>query len=71
MEQLRELNILADRDRAGFLLQIFTRSTHPRHTLFYELIDRRGAATFGSNNIKALYQAMERQQGADRASVES
>ncbi|MFH8983320.1 4-hydroxyphenylpyruvate dioxygenase [Streptomyces varsoviensis] len=58
---LRELNILADRDSSGAMLQIFTESRHPRRTLFYELIDRRGARTFGSNNIKALYEAVERQ----------
>ncbi|MFC6082145.1 4-hydroxyphenylpyruvate dioxygenase [Sphaerisporangium aureirubrum] len=58
---LRELNILADRDHWGVMLQIFTESDHPRRTLFYELIDRRGARTFGSNNIKALYEAVERQ----------
>lgn len=42
------------------MLQIFTESRHPRRTLFYELIERRGARTFGSNNIKALYEAVER-----------
>jgi 4-hydroxymandelate synthase len=61
LDTLRELNILADRDRWGVMLQIFTESDHPRRTLFYELIDRRGARTFGSNNIKALYAAVERQ----------
>jgi 4-hydroxymandelate synthase len=64
---LRELNVLADRDYAGVMLQIFTRSRHERRTLFYELIDRRGARTFGSNNIKALYEAVERQRAADPA----
>jgi 4-hydroxymandelate synthase len=62
VDGLRELNILADRDHAGVLLQIFSESRHPRRTLFYELIDRRGARTFGSNNIQALYEAVERQQ---------
>jgi 4-hydroxymandelate synthase len=64
VEQIRELGILADRDYAGVMLQIFTASTHPRHTLFYELIDRRGARTFGTNNIKALYEAVEREHAA-------
>jgi 4-hydroxymandelate synthase len=64
---LRELSILADRDRWGLLLQIFTESQHPRGTLFYEVIERRGARTFGSNNIKALYEAIERQRAADQA----
>lgn len=67
VDALRELNILADRDHAGVMLQIFTASTHPRRTLFYELIDRRGARTFGSNNIKALYEAVERQRAKDQA----
>jgi 4-hydroxymandelate synthase len=64
---LRELSVLADRDRWGLLLQIFSRSQHPRRTLFYELIERRGARSFGSNNIKALYEAVERQRAADQA----
>jgi 4-hydroxymandelate synthase len=62
VETLRELNVLADRDYNGVLLQIFTGSRHERRTLFYELIERRGARTFGSNNIRALYEAVERQQ---------
>lgn len=65
VDELRELNILADRDHAGVMLQIFTESHHPRGTLFHELIDRRGARTFGSNNIHALYEAVERQRAGD------
>lgn len=61
VEHLRELNILADRDHSGVMLQIFTESRHQRGTFFYELIDRRGARTFGTNNIHALYEAVERQ----------
>ncbi len=57
--RLRELNILVDEDHGGQMFQIFTRSTHPRRTLFFEIIDRRGAKTFGSSNIKALYRAVE------------
>ncbi|HEY5356268.1 MAG TPA: hypothetical protein VIJ82_01000 [Streptosporangiaceae bacterium] len=56
---LRELNVLADRDRWGQMFQIFARSTHDRRTLFFELIERQGALTFGSRNIKALYEALE------------
>ncbi|SRR6266487_357657 len=56
---LRELNVLADRDRWGQMFQIFARSTHGRHTFFLELIERKGALTFGSRNIKALYEALE------------
>ncbi len=53
--------ILVDRDHWGQLLQIFTESTHVRRTLFIEVIERRGARTFGSGNIKALYEAKERE----------
>ncbi|GAA4063766.1 4-hydroxyphenylpyruvate dioxygenase [Actinomadura miaoliensis] len=66
VDTLRELNVLADRDPFGEMLQIFTESTHPRRTLFWELIERRGAQTFGSNNIKALYEAVERRQAVDQ-----
>jgi 4-hydroxymandelate synthase len=65
VDALREVGVLADRDHTGVMLQIFTESRHPRGTLFYELIDRRGAHTFGSNNIKALYEAVDRQQTAN------
>jgi 4-hydroxymandelate synthase len=57
--ELGNLDILADEDHAGQLFQIFTRSTHPRRTLFFEVIERAGATTFGSGNIKALYEAVE------------
>ncbi|MDH6109407.1 4-hydroxymandelate synthase [Kitasatospora sp. MAP12-44] len=60
LETLRRLNILVDQDHGGQLFQIFTSSTHPRRTLFLEVIDRRGALTFGSANIRALYEAVER-----------
>jgi 4-hydroxymandelate synthase len=57
---LRATNVLADRDEWGYLLQLFTRSPYPRNTLFYEFIQRRGARGFGSANIRALYEAVER-----------
>ncbi|MBD0695431.1 4-hydroxyphenylpyruvate dioxygenase [Streptomyces sp. CBMA123] len=57
--QLADLGILVDEDHEGQLFQIFTRTTHPRRTLFYEVIERIGATTFGSGNIKALYEAVE------------
>ncbi|GAA2902130.1 4-hydroxyphenylpyruvate dioxygenase [Actinoplanes cyaneus] len=69
VQLLRAFSILADRDYAGVMLQIFTASTHPRRTLFYELIERRGARTFGSNNIKALYEAVERERVSEPAAV--
>ena len=57
---LRSANVLADRDEWGYLLQLFSRSPYERNTLFYELIQRRGARGFGSANIRALYEAVER-----------
>ncbi len=58
--ELRAAHVLADRDEWGYLLQLFTRSPHERNTLFYELIQRRGARGFGGANIRALYEAVER-----------
>jgi 4-hydroxymandelate synthase len=63
---LRRAGILVDSDQWGQLLQIFTQSMHIRRTLFLELIERRGARTFGSSNIKALYEAKERELAAQR-----
>jgi 4-hydroxymandelate synthase len=57
---LRAANVLADSDEFGYLLQIFTRSPYERNTLFYELVQRQGARGFGSANIRALYEAVER-----------
>lgn len=57
---LRATSVLADRDEWGYLLQLFTRSPYQRNTTFYELVQRRGARGFGSSNIKALYEAVER-----------
>ena len=59
LSELRAANLLADQDHGGQLFQIFTASTHPRRTLFFEVIERRGAETFGSSNITALYEAVE------------
>lgn len=61
VDTLRGLNILVDQDNEGELFQIFAQSTHPRRTFFFEVIERRKALTFGSANIKALYQAVERE----------
>jgi 4-hydroxymandelate synthase len=57
---LRSTNVLADNDDWGYLLQLFTHSPYIRNTLFYELVQRRGARGFGGANIKALYEAVER-----------
>ena len=59
IDVLRGLNVLADRDRWGQMFQIFARSTHERRTFFFELIERQGALTFGTRNIRALYEALE------------
>ncbi|TYC66520.1 4-hydroxyphenylpyruvate dioxygenase [Streptomyces sp. CB01881] len=59
IEELRSWNLLVDEDHGGQLFQIFTRSSHARRTLFFEVIERIGAETFGSSNIKALYEAVE------------
>jgi 4-hydroxymandelate synthase len=61
VHRLRELDVLVDRDHWGHLLQIFTKSVHPSGTLFFELIERRAARTFGSGNIRALYEAVEQE----------
>lgn len=60
IDNLRQTDVLADRDEWGYLLQLFTRSPYKRTTMFYELVQRRGARGFGSSNIKALYEAVER-----------
>ncbi|MGC4772209.1 4-hydroxyphenylpyruvate dioxygenase [Micromonospora sp. DT44] len=64
LHRLRELGVLVDSDHGGQLLQIFAESMHVRRTLFLELIERRGASGFGSGNIKALYEAKERELAA-------
>ena len=61
VEALRPLGILVDRDHWGQMYQIFAKSTHIRRTYFLELIERRGARTFGTSNIPALYAAKERE----------
>jgi 4-hydroxymandelate synthase len=62
---LRATSVLADRDEWGYLLQLFTRSPYQRNTLFYELVQRRGARGFGTANIKALYEAVERDESGN------
>ena len=59
---LKELGILVDRDDEGYLLQIFTRPIEPRPTMFFEIIQRKGAQSFGKGNFKALFEAIEREQ---------
>jgi 4-hydroxyphenylpyruvate dioxygenase len=59
---IERLNILADRDEEGYLLQIFTKNVQDRPTMFYELIERRGSRGFGLGNFKELFLAIEREQ---------
>jgi len=59
---LQELGILVDRDDEGYLLQIFTRLVQDRPTLFFEIIQRKGAKGFGKGNFQALFESIEREQ---------
>ncbi|HET9744968.1 MAG TPA: 4-hydroxyphenylpyruvate dioxygenase [Chitinophagaceae bacterium] len=63
IEPLKELGILVDRDDEGYLLQLFTKPVEDRPTLFFEIIQRKGARSFGKGNFKALFEAIEREQG--------
>lgn len=62
IQPLKALNILVDRDEEGYLLQIFTKPVEDRPTLFFEIIQRKGAVSFGKGNFKALFEAIEREQ---------
>jgi len=62
LEPLKKLGILVDRDDEGYLLQIFTKPVEDRPTMFYEIIQRKGAKSFGAGNFKALFEALEREQ---------
>ncbi|WP_439506487.1 4-hydroxyphenylpyruvate dioxygenase [Sediminibacterium sp.] len=62
LEPLKELGILVDRDDEGYLLQIFSKPVEDRPTLFFEIIQRKGAKSFGKGNFKALFEALEREQ---------
>jgi 4-hydroxyphenylpyruvate dioxygenase len=62
IEQLKELGILVDCDEEGYLLQIFTKPIEDRPTLFFEIIQRKGAQSFGAGNFKALFESLEREQ---------
>lgn len=59
---IKELGILVDRDEDGYLLQIFTKPVQDRPTVFFEIIQRKGARSFGKGNFKALFEAIEREQ---------
>jgi 4-hydroxyphenylpyruvate dioxygenase len=62
LEPLKRLGILVDRDNEGYLLQIFTKPVEDRPTLFFEIIQRKGAQSFGKGNFKALFEALEKEQ---------
>lgn len=62
LEPLKELGILVDRDDEGYLLQLFSKPVEDRPTLFFEIIQRKGAKSFGKGNFKALFEAIEREQ---------
>jgi 4-hydroxyphenylpyruvate dioxygenase len=62
IKAIQELGILVDRDEEGYLLQIFTKPVEDRPTLFFEIIQRKGAQSFGAGNFKALFEAIEREQ---------
>src|SRR3984957_3440597 len=63
LDKLEELGILVDRDDEGYMLQVFTRPVEDRPTLFYEVIQRKGSRSFGKGNFRALFEAIEREQG--------
>ena len=62
LDELRRLHILVDRDEHGYLLQLFTKPVEDRPTLFFEIIQRKGARGFGKGNFKALFESIEREQ---------
>ena len=62
LNELKKLNILIDRDEEGYLLQIFTKPVEDRPTVFFEIIERNGAKSFGKGNFKALFEAIEHEQ---------
>jgi 4-hydroxyphenylpyruvate dioxygenase len=63
IEVLKKMRILIDRDEDGYLLQLFTKPVEDRPTVFYEIIQRKGATSFGKGNFKALFEAIELEQG--------
>jgi 4-hydroxyphenylpyruvate dioxygenase len=62
IKQLARLGILIDHDDEGYLLQIFSKPIVSRPTIFFEVIERKGAKGFGEGNFKALFEALEREQ---------
>jgi 4-hydroxyphenylpyruvate dioxygenase len=64
IEDLKRLGVLVDRDEDGYLLQLFSKPVEDRPTLFFEIIQRKGAKSFGKGNFKALFEAIEREQAS-------
>lgn len=62
LDELKKWGIMVDRDEEGYLLQIFTKPVEDRPTLFYEIIQRKGAKSFGKGNFKALFESIEAEQ---------
>jgi 4-hydroxyphenylpyruvate dioxygenase len=62
LKTLQKLGVLIDRDEEGYLLQLFTKPVEDRPTVFYEIIQRKGAKSFGKGNFKALFESIEREQ---------
>jgi 4-hydroxyphenylpyruvate dioxygenase len=62
LNALHKLGVLIDRDEEGYLLQLFTKPVEDRPTVFYEIIQRKGAKSFGKGNFKALFESIEREQ---------
>jgi 4-hydroxyphenylpyruvate dioxygenase len=62
LNKLKELGIMVDRDEEGYLLQIFTKPVEDRPTLFFEIIQRKGAKSFGKGNFQALFESIEAEQ---------
>jgi 4-hydroxyphenylpyruvate dioxygenase len=62
LETLKKLNVLIDRDEEGYLLQLFSKPVEDRPTVFFEIIQRKGAKSFGKGNFKALFEAIELEQ---------
>jgi 4-hydroxyphenylpyruvate dioxygenase len=62
MDELKRWGIMVDRDEEGYLLQIFTKPVEDRPTLFFEIIQRKGAKSFGKGNFQALFESIEEEQ---------
>jgi len=63
MDEMKKHRILIDRDDEGYLLQLFTKPVEDRPTFFFEIIQRKGAKSFGKGNFKALFESIELEQG--------